>query len=337
MQNELISRIIGAMTRSEEGQKQFAIWDWFQGVGLYGLYRCAKATGDKEAESFVKNWFDDQIARHEITWNVNSLSPLLTLTYLYEETKKESYLNILNEGLSYALHELARTPEGGFQHVTIDSMNATQLWADTLYMGALFIARMGVLTGDLSLIAQSTQQFLVHIKYLFDPETGLFFHGYNFDGKTHYAGARWGRANAWIAAALTDFLEITAGKLDPALADYLKGTLVSFAENLARVQDTDGMWHTLLNDPASYAEASATAGICYALRRGISKGLLSEKFASAAERGCEAVMKLVDENGFVNQVSAGTCLRDSLDYYKGIRINHQPYGQSLTLLMLTEF
>ena len=66
MQNELISRIIGAMTRSEEGQKQFAIWDWFQGVGLYGLYRCAKATGDKEAERFVKNWFDDQIARQRI-------------------------------------------------------------------------------------------------------------------------------------------------------------------------------------------------------------------------------------------------------------------------------
>ena len=39
---------------------------------------------------------------------------------------------------------------------------------------------------------------------------------------------------------------------------------------LARLQDADGMFHTLLDDPTSPVEASATAGIGYGVLRYLS-------------------------------------------------------------------
>ena len=53
-------------------------------------------------------------------------------------------------------------------------------------------------------------------------------------------------------------------------------------------------------------------------------------------RGLAAVLSKIDEKGIVHGVSAGTCLRGSLDYYRGIPLSAQPYGQSMALLAITE-
>jgi unsaturated rhamnogalacturonyl hydrolase len=44
-------------------------------------------------------------------------------------------------------------------------------------------------------------QFLMHINYLMDTTTGLWFHGWQFDGKGgghNYAKALWARGNCWV-------------------------------------------------------------------------------------------------------------------------------------------
>jgi unsaturated rhamnogalacturonyl hydrolase len=40
-------------------------------------------------------------------------------------------------------------------------------------------------------VSEAIWQFLVHFKYLFDPNTGLFFH--RKDGGHNFAGALWAR------------------------------------------------------------------------------------------------------------------------------------------------
>ncbi|MBR2951051.1 MAG: glycoside hydrolase family 88 protein [Lachnospiraceae bacterium] len=335
--NANIKKIISALTESESGKKQMEIWDWFQGVALYGLYLYYEKTQDQEVFEYLTGWFDAQIEKGEPIWNVNSLSPLLTLTFLYEKTKKESYLARCERGVKYAMEELLRTEEGGFQHVTLDSNNDRQLWGDTLYMGALFMARMGILVENDDYMQESIRQFLLHIKYLADTETGLYFHGYNFIGKHHYAGAHWGRCNAWIIASLVEILNFADGYLPGSIRMYLHGTLESLADTLAQYQDADGMWHTLVDDmEGSYQEASATSGIAYAMLKAVRLGLLPESYKACALRALPAINGLIDEEGFCGQVSAGTCLENTLDYYRSIKINRQPYGQSLALLFLLE-
>lgn len=56
---------------------------------------------------------------------------------------------------------------------------------------------MGVLLKDEQLIDDALNQYYWHIKYLQDPESGLYYHGYNNITGDHMSGIKWGRANAW--------------------------------------------------------------------------------------------------------------------------------------------
>ena len=331
----IISRENAGVFTARGGKHYMDDWDWFQGVALFGLYQYAKETGDEKAKNYIADWFDAHIRAGLPGKNVNSMCPLLTLSYLYEETGRKDYFAILNEWAEYAMNCLPRTIEGGFQHVTIDSDNYMQLWDDTLYMTVLFLGRMGMLTQNDRYVQESIRQFLVHLKYLTDPVTGLFFHGFNFDGMHHYAGALWGRGNAWYTAGLVDYLDMV--ELPEGVKMFLISSLSRQAEALMRYQDKEGMWHTLINDvEGSYAESSATAGFSYGLLKAARKGYLDGKYKEVALSGFEAIWKRIDDNGILTDVSAGTCLMDTLDGYRNIRRNAQPYGQSMALLVTLE-
>ncbi|MBR5010604.1 MAG: glycoside hydrolase family 88 protein [Clostridia bacterium] len=336
-----IAKIISGITdknnpmafTARDGSHFMDAWDWFQGVALFGLYEYYRDSGDRKILEYLTNWFDERMDRQP-TKNINSMCPLLTLSYLYEITERQDYLAVCSEWAEYAMASLPRTEEGGFQHITIDSDNYMQLWDDTLYMTVLFIARMGQLLKRSDMTEESVRQFLVHIKYLTDTKTGLLFHGFNFDGRHHYAEALWGRGNAWFTAGLVDYLDMA--RIPEGVKLFLLSTLETQAKALKKYQDADGMWHTLINDPESYKEASATAGFSYGLMKAVRKGYLDESCRAAALRGLDAIMSRIDENGLLKDVSAGTCLSDSLDYYRNIRVNAQPYGQSMALLLLME-
>ena len=319
---------------SYDGKHYMENWDWFQGVALFGLYEYYRDTGNQSALDYLFKWFDEHIEAGLPGKNINSMCPLLTLSYLYEMTGKESYKELCLEWAEYAMNELPRTIEGGFQHITIDSDNYMQLWDDTLYMTVLFLARMGKLTNNDKYIQESIRQFLVHLKYLTDPKSGLFFHGFNFDGMHHYCGAKWGRGNAWYTAGIVDYLDMI--ELPEGVKWFLISSLERQVDALMKYQDEGGMWHTLIDDETAYLEASATAGFSYGILKAVRKGYIDPKYAECGRKGFEAICKLIDENGILTQVSAGTCLRDSLDYYRNIKLNAQPYGQSMALLLLLE-
>lgn len=70
-------------------------WEWPQGVGLFGLYRYYEMSRKQEVLTFLTEWYDRRMEEGIVEKNVNTTSPMLTLTYLYEITKKESYLSFL--------------------------------------------------------------------------------------------------------------------------------------------------------------------------------------------------------------------------------------------------
>ena len=89
------------------------------------------------------------------------------------------------------------------------------------------------------------------------------------------SGALWVRANAWILISTFEILELL-GEEFPEKAWILQ-SVGEQAEALKGCQRENGMFGTLLDDPESYDEASATAGIAYDLLRGVSLGYLSEE------------------------------------------------------------
>ncbi|MCM1026175.1 MAG: glycoside hydrolase family 88 protein [Roseburia sp.] len=310
-------------------------WDWYQGVALFGLYQLYQETGRTQIREYLEGWFREHIKKGLPAMNINTVSPLLTLSYLYEESGNPEYFEICRGWAEQIMRDMPRTEEGGFQHITRDSENRGQLWDDTLYMTVLFIGRMGMLLHDDTLVQESIRQFLVHLKYLTDVESGLFYHGWTFEGRHHFAGALWGRGNAWYTAGLVDYLDMV--ETPEGVRRFLLTSLERQAEALARFQDADGMWHTLIDHPeSSYAEASATAGFSYGILKAVRKKWLDGRFLEMGQRGMNAVIRRIGPDGILGEVSDGTCVGDTLDYYRTIPRKPQPYGQSMALLLLIE-
>jgi len=339
---EIIGKVIEGMKNLEvtiqEDTKDSIIsmdvWDWSQGVGLFSLYLYYKETGEKDIFQYLTAWFDRKIEEGLPQKNVNTMCPLLTLSYLYEETKNPDYLRICEEWAAYAADEMPRTPEFGITHTAVDSPNEGELWDDTLYMTVLFMARMGVVLGRDRYVQESIRQFLVHLKYLTDTRTGLFYHGWTFQENHNFAGAFWGRGNAWYTAGLVDYLDMF--EVPEGIRDFLTSSLERQVSKLAELQAPSGMWHTLLDDPTSYEETSATAGFAYGILKAVRKGYIGKQYLSCGLRAMQAVVERIDERGVVHGVSYGTRMGRTKQFYKEIPQCPMPYGQSMTLLMLVE-
>ena len=50
-------------------------------------------------------------------------------------------------------------------------------------------------------------QLLVHIKYLYRKENGLFYHGFSFLRNDNFGGIHWCRGNSWFTLGLPLLLE----------------------------------------------------------------------------------------------------------------------------------
>lgn len=309
-------------------------WDWSQGVGLFSLYLYYRQTGEKRILDYLTDWFDRMLDTELPPKNVNTMCPLLTLSFLYDETKNEKYLEVCKEWAAWAYSDLPRTPEGGMSHITLTALNDGELWDDTLYMTVLFMARMGQQLGKDEYVQESIHQFFVHLKYLTDTSTGLFFHGFTFHGRHNFAKALWGRGNSWYTAGLVDYLDLVT--VPEGVKKSLLGALEQQAAALKSFQHESGMWHTLINDPDTYLETSATAGFAFGILKAVRMGYLPKAYEEVGMRGARAVIDQIDAEGTVHNVSYGTAMGRDLDYYRNIRLSPMPYGQSMALLMLVE-
>ena len=75
-----------------------------------------------------------------------------------------------------------------------------------------------------------------------------------------------------------------------------------------------------------------TAGIL----KGIRMGILDDSYIDVADKAINAILKNIDSDGTVLNVSGGTGMGYDAEHYKNILIAPMAYGQSLTILALVE-
>lgn len=314
---------------------RFRHWEWTQGVGLFGFWKLYKKTGRPDYLELLTRFYDEQLDGGLPARNVNTTAPMLTLSYIYEETGNERYGRECIEWAGWLMNGLPRTEGGGFQHLTSDTLNDQELWDDTLFMAVLFLANMGRLTNNKEWIEEAKFQFLLHTAYLTDTKTGLWYHGWTFNGRNNFAGALWGRGNSWVTAAIPEFLDIV--ECEESIKRFLTETLISQVKALEKYQDPCGMWHTLIDDDTSYTEASCTCGFAYGILSAVRKGLIEAKYREVALKALNPILELIDEKGVLHQVSYGTAMgRESKQFYKEIEIKSMPYGTAMAILFLLE-
>ncbi|CAI7595726.1 unnamed protein product [Penicillium glandicola] len=333
-------------------------WDWTHGVGLYGIWKYYELTGKPEHLQIIEDWFSTHFKAGSTEKNINTISVFLTLANVYEKTGNQTYLPWLEAWAEWAYHDLPRTEYGGMQHITYVKTNHQQLWDDTLMMTALPLAKIGKLFNRPHYVEEALRQMLTLIQYLFDNRTGLFFHGWVFDTSAdlcaghNFADARWARGNSWLTIVIPEMLEVLEmDESSPALGAlraHLTNTLMAQCRALSRLQEPSGLWRTLLDCPTSegsYPEASATSGFAYGILKARRKKILPREVGIAsvtrtydeiALSAVKAVLDNVSPNGELLQVSFGTGMGDTLQFYKDIPKTAMPYGQAMAIMALAE-
>ncbi|MGF1735914.1 glycoside hydrolase family 88/105 protein [Photobacterium satsumensis] len=318
--------------------KGWAGWEWTHGIGLYGMYKYYQQTNDQSVLNIIDEWFEDRFAEEQATKNVNTVCPFLTLAYRYEETGDQSLLPYLETWAEYVMYHMPRTQCGGIQHIVYNSENTEQMWDDTLMMSVMPLTKIGLLLNRPEYVEEAKYQFLTHIQYLMDRETGTWFHGWTFEGNHNFANARWARGNSWVTIVIPDFLELLDLPEHDAYRRHLIHILNRQVEALAEYQQENGLWCTLLDDDNSYVEASATAGFAYGILKAVRKRYIDEKYADMAYKAVDTLVSdFINSDGELIHTSFGTAMGSDLDYYRQIPLTSMPYGQAMAILCLSEY
>uniref|UniRef100_UPI0025F79A63 glycoside hydrolase family 88 protein n=1 Tax=Butyrivibrio sp. TaxID=28121 RepID=UPI0025F79A63 len=156
-------------------------WDWPCGVAYYGIAKAYEVTKKKEYLDVLKARIDEYVDELGLpkVWTVNTCAMGHCLITLYDATKDQKYWDIVMSKVDYLRNDALRFGDNVLQH-TVSANNdfPEQCWADTLFMAAFFLLRVGVHEQDEELIADALNQYYWHIKYLQNKNTGLYYHGY---------------------------------------------------------------------------------------------------------------------------------------------------------------
>lgn len=336
------------MHLDDQGQKEkypvslldMQCWEWPQGVGLLGLVKYALAHNDQEVLDFVEKWYDDHMEMAQtIERNVNSTSPMLGLTYLYEVKPKPEYLALIKSWADWVMDHngLIRTGDGLMQHMITGDPNPDQILIDTLFMTVLFLLRASKLLGKQEMLSEANYQILSHIRYLFDVRCGLFYHGWSFKEMSHYGGVHWLRGNSWYTVVCMDLI-FEQETIPDEVRRVCISTLSRQAQALKRYQDTrEGLWHTVIDNSSSYIEISGCAASLCGIMKAVRTGLLpKEEYINLIQTGVRNIFRYIDEDGAVRNVSYGTPIGMDEQFYLDIPCLKMTYGQAMMILMVQE-
>jgi rhamnogalacturonyl hydrolase YesR len=318
-------------------------WNYSNGNTVWSVLSLASYTGDAKYKAFVQRYaqfmmdnmpyfrrqYDSLFSfrgsfhrffRMSMLDDAGSaVLPYIDL-YLSDHTAQIRQ-KILQPVADYILHKQVRLIDGTFCRP--EPVPHT-VWCDDLFMSVPFLLRWASVTGNAAYYDEAVKQFRGFRKYLLDPGTKLYRHGW-FSDTQQRSPVSWGRANGWIAWATTELLEHL-----PASHPGYPGILAAFREQmsvLATYQDASGMWHQVLNRPASFEETSCTAMFTLAMAKGVRKGWLEKSYRDKAIRGWMAVQKKVEADGTVHDICRGTEIGfDEAFYFERKRFDQDPRG-----------
>lgn len=307
-------------------------WEWPCGVAYYGVAKASLALGNRDWISRLQAWTDAYIALGLPNFTVNTCAMGHLLITLHEETGAPQYWDIVMQKIDYLQNRAPRFADGVLQH-TVSAGNdfPEQCWADTLFMAAYFMLRVGKILGDEALTADALHQFQGHIAFLQNKETALWYHGYTHIEKNHMSGFYWARANAWAAYTLSRVkANLSQWYLYPAAMD-VECSLRDQLAALKLLQTENGLYRTILDDPEAYEEVSASAGIAAAMV--YNDNPLHRPYIEKSLRG---ILDNITPDGRVLNVSGGTAVMRNREGYLGVpRSWIQGWGQGLALVFLS--
>jgi len=273
---------------------------YMQGVAISGRLRLAALEGSVDSVSaevadLVSGLLAEPRAAFDSRFGLAGLTGAVWAEEMFEATGIDIYKSFLL-GVTESFELDAQDPFAG-------PLDADIRVEDFFFAGAL-LGRAFALTGDDRYVASAT-------RYLAAADTqqpnGLYWH---CNGSPFF----WGRGNAFAAlgvAELLTYLPAAHAARDGLLARHLKQLSA-----LRDFQDASGMWHQIVDDPATYLEHSATTMITCALARGIRLGWLpADEWTPVVERAWAGIVQRIGDGGELEHVCVGTGPLPDIDGY----------------------
>jgi unsaturated rhamnogalacturonyl hydrolase len=307
-------------------------WDWNPGVGLNGISAYYDFCKRQDILDYLLAWIQRNKHKAMKFQHVNKMVPFSIFPMMYRWTGNRYYLDTAVEYSNWILQNSIRTQTGAFQH---GGDLTEQIWADTIFMVVLFLARLAKLTNNETMAHEAAQQLLLHLQYLQDPKTGALFHGYFGADKNHRLGARWTRGNAWIAIG-TPLILGEIGEMIPVPSEITE-RYRHLVAGLQKFQASNGLWHTVMDRPTFYQETSGSSGIACGVLKAIHQGILDSSYMPMVEKALGGVLQKIDATGAVTSVSGGTPIMNAVEDYNKLSCYPTLYGQGLTLMLIIEY
>lgn len=182
----------------------------------------------------------------------------------------------------------------------------TRIWIDDMFMITTIQSQAYRATGDRKYIDRAAREMAMYLKEIQRPN-GLFYH-------SPEAPFFWARGNGWMAAGMAQLLSILP-KDNPDRTTIMEA-YKKMMDTLRQNQDPDGMWHQLIDEPASYKETSGTAMFTYAMIMGVKHGWLDKKeYGATARKGWLALVTYINEDDEITNVCEGTNIRNDKNHY----------------------
>ena len=281
--------------------------DWFGTMPMLAALRWRRR-GIAEVEPFAKVWLTHHRSTKDVAKYTGNRSrvvwaagiPLTTyaghfgMSQVCEEMvaqfKYASARDVARDLAAIVLHRTARNRLGLIGHDdTADFAipDVTFFAVSTLMIGAVLDQLAGTAYRD-----QALYQLRTSIDTFLMKDTGLAKTVYRHDG---VGSTYWTRASGWLLWSITAVLRRLEGH-NPAFAGFT-ADLKRLVEGMIRVQESNGGFHVLLDDPSTPLDSTGPAMFALGVHESIRRGWLSPDYRKAADKAWAFVRANLGDEG----------------------------------------
>jgi len=244
-------------------------WNYIDGCMITALLSLYEITGEEKYYTFAKDFVDyfvqpdGTIRTYDVEeYNLDNINTASNLFFLYDKSGEEKYRLAL-DNVRKQLDGMPRTKEGSFWHKAI---YPNQVWLDGLYMAEPFYMKYETRFRKMEKCQDVIHQFKNVEKYMKDPKTGLYYHGYDESREMYWADPVtgcspnfWLRALGWFSLALVETSQATDETLYYEKR-YLQKLFEDLVDALKPFQDESGMFYQVVNRSDAKGNYLETSG-----------------------------------------------------------------------------
>lgn len=188
-------------------------------------------------------------------------------------------------------------------------------YVDTIGFICPFLTEYGLRFDTNEAIGLAVKQITEFNKYALLNDTFVPCHTYHLESKLPVGLFGWGRGLGWYAIGLIDSWK--ALPTSDERKAVLEQSVIRFAKDAAKYQDTNGSWHWLIFNSASQKDSSTAATLAWFFANASTIAEISELSNQAKEKALQYLMKVTQRNGAIDFSQGDT---------KGIAIHSQEFS-----------